>query len=264
MARGRPLLPAVRLGATLASRGALFWVSSGLALLFVLFFGAEAIAFSRAGMADGLLLLPGACSSALVWGVGILIAFSASSRALRRDREEGIVALATARGVGRRYLAGRLAGLAVVISAVCAGGTALVGLACVLASRRLHVAGAELAATAGAVLYSVVASVTLATVAFAALGARSRPGGYLRLVFVLLVPDLVARFLDGVVADSWRELFSIPEALAALRGALLPGSLDPGRFLRALVVVLLVLGVALLFARRELSLAGDTREGEAS
>lgn len=257
MPRAQPLLASVRLGASLAARGALFWVSAALALVIALFFAVQAIAFSRAGMADALVRLPAASSSALVWGAGILVAFSASVRALRRDREEGVFALVAARGVGHRYFAGRLGGLAVVLALVCGGGTILVGIACVLASQRLHVAAHALVASLGALFYAVLASVTLAVVSFAALGARSRPGGYVRLLFVLAVPDLVARLLDGHVADEWRELFSIPEALAAARGALDPGGLEPARLARALVVVALVLGVGVLFARRELSLSSQ-------
>jgi hypothetical protein len=255
--RARPLFAALRIGAARASSGALFWVSAALALLIVLFCAVESLLIARSSAADTLVRMPAACSSALVWGAGVLVAFAAAVRALRRDREEGIVALLASRGVGRSYFAGRVGGLAIVLAALSCGGTLVCGLVAALAANRLGVAARVLAATGGAVFYGALASITLATVAFAALGARSRPGGYVRLLMVLALPDLVARLLRDVVAEDWRELFSIPDALAAVRGALMPGDLDPFRFARALVVVVLVVGIAVAFARRELALASD-------
>jgi hypothetical protein len=50
----------------------------------------------------------------------------------------------------------------------------------------------------------------------ATLGARTRTGGYLALLGVLVVPELLAPWTSAFLPPGWRELTSIPAALDAL------------------------------------------------
>jgi hypothetical protein len=54
-------------------------------------------------------------------------------------------------------------------------------------------------------------------VALAALGARTRAGGYFTLLAVLVLPELLAPWTAPFLPASVRELTSIPAALEAVR-----------------------------------------------
>ncbi len=246
-------LPFVRLGMLLAGRGPLFFVSLGLSLVIVGWAATRALVLAKAGNANALLAVPAACSSALVWGTAILVAFGASVQALRRDRAEGIVALMASRGALGRYLFARVSGLATLLFVILGGGALVSGLACTFAAMELSVALEALGATGASVAYGAAASVTLALVCFAALGTRSRGGGYVRLAAILFIPELLQQFLVDLVPDAWRELLSIPEALVALRSALTPHAFDPFRLGRAVVLLVFVCGIALVVIKRELA-----------
>ena len=56
------------------------------------------------------------------------------------------------------------------------------------------------------------------------------------------------------------ELFAIPSALAALRSSLAPGSVEPVRFLRALVALAIFAGIAVALVRRD-AVAVDWEDG---
>jgi hypothetical protein len=232
-------------------------VSVALALVTSLGLAAQAFALARAARVTALSHLPAASAGLLVWGAGVLLAFAAASHALRRDRDEGIVHLFEARGAGAAYLRARVLGLAALLFVVLGGGVLVVGVASMAAAQRYEAAGLAFASTCGSLLYAFASSVTVAVVAFAALGARTRGGGYLRLLVALSLPEVFAYFLSSSVSASWVELLSIPSALAALRLSLAPGEVDLPRFLRAFAVLLTVCAVAWGVARRELSLVTE-------
>ncbi len=98
----------------------------------------------------------------------------------------------------------------------------------------------------GAIAYALVFAATLGPVAMAALGARTRAGGYLSLLAVLVVPELLARFTDRLLPRGWHELTSIPEALAAVREAVAHPVLSGAHGARALAGLLAVIALALL------------------
>jgi hypothetical protein len=249
--RGRGL---VALGGVLVRGGPAAKIAIGFGVACVLGFCGLAVVFARRGSAPALAGLPVLASTALAFGVGVLIAFAGSMRAFRHDADQGIDLLMRARGVGPGgYLWARLAGLTVTLGCVVGGGTALVGVVATLLARggvpALRTGQSAVAATAFALAFAV----TLAPVAMATLGSRSRGGGYLALAAVLVIPELVAPTLAQVIPPRWAEVCSIPGALIALREALSPGNVDLHALGRASAVLLGVILLAVLVIRAELS-----------
>jgi hypothetical protein len=70
-------------------------------------------------------------------------------------------------------------------------------------------------------VYSLAFAITLGPVAMAALGARTRAGGYLTLLAVLILPEAIESYTARILPPGWHELTSIPAALEAVRGAVL-------------------------------------------
>jgi hypothetical protein len=202
------------LGTWLAARGAMAAFGLALAAMAALasVVAALAIGGARRGVAAD---LPVLVSSATAWSAGILLAFGAAMRAVRRDREQGIVALARARGatVGA-YVRGRVGGLVVVLALAVGGATLVAGIAATSVARPWWPAArASLAALA----YALAFAATIGPVAMATLGGRSRPGGYFTLLAVLVVPELLAPWTGALLPEGWHELTSLPAALGAVR-----------------------------------------------
>ncbi len=226
----------------------------GLTAVCVLGSSLIAVFLSHRGKADALPAVPLGASSVLAFGVGVLVALGVSTRAFRSDEENGIRALLRARGVSATsYLAGRIAGLAAVLAVLVAGGSALVGLVATLMARgrvpALHTAQATLAA----IVFGVAFALTFAPVAMATLAARSRRGGYVALLMVLLAPELLAPSLDRFVPHGWLEVCSIPGALLAVRASLAPAGADPVMLAHGAVALAAICVGALVVVRVELA-----------
>jgi hypothetical protein len=196
--------------------------------------------------------VPLLASSALAWGGGFLLAFAAAAHALRRDRAEGIRGLFVARTTSLRgYLVARVGGLAVLIALCVAGGTVVCGLVGAAGAGRLASVPRMLQATGAGVVFSLAFSAVVAPLAFAALGARSRLGGYLFLIAVVSLPEVIVGAMGSALPEAVADVLSIPSALVALRTALAPGSVDPWRAMRAVVALTFVVGFAMLLVRRD-------------
>lgn len=252
--------PLLSLGASLARRGILARIAIALGIFTVLFACAAAVALGRRGGDAPLHTVPIVTSSALAWGAGFLLAFSSAAHALRRDRAEGVQHLLVARTTSlRAYVIARIGGLAAVLAVVVVGGTLLTGLVAIAAATRTTGVPRTLQATGAALAFSLAFSLVVAPLAFAALGARSRVGGYFFLLFVIVLPEIIAGVLSGMLPESLTEVIAIPSALAALRSALSPGTFDILRTLRALVAIALWFFFASAFVRRT---AGMLDRGE--
>jgi hypothetical protein len=216
--RGRPRTFA--LGVWLASRGGLVRASLVLAALCAL--GSVAAATATRGTAL-VREIPAIASIVLAWGAGTTLAFGGALRAMRRDRDAGVLALARARGASATdYAAGRVA-----------------------AGAAHGVARASMAA----VVYTLAFAATLGPLAMAALGGRTRAGGYLTLMLVLVAPEVLAPFTRMLLPDGWYELTSLPAALEALRrGVQSPGALGE-HTARAIVVLAAVIATSLVVVR---------------
>jgi hypothetical protein len=229
-------------------------ISLGVAGLIVFASVVTALVIARGDHPDGLASVPLVASSALAWGAGTLLTFASSVHAFRRDRENGIRALVASRARSdEEYLGARVSGLARTVAVLTAGGTLLTGLATALAAKNPTLAVRALESTAAAMAFSVAFAATLAPVGFATLAARSRVGGYFALVGVLVLPELFERPLTRILPEGWGELASIPGALLALRGSLVPVTFDPLRFLRAFALLVLTVLLALLVVRGQLA-----------
>lgn len=247
----------VALGAARAREGVL--VKASLVLALVMIVGAATISglvARHASDADALGRLPVGAAAALAWAAGVLVAFSASSQALVRDRRDGVVELLASRGASPiAYVLGRCLGLALVLFVVAGSGAIAAALGEAIGAPR-----GALAILSGLVAglgFALMFSLAVAPLALAALGARSRSGGYLALLLVLVLPELFVDYMDKLLPEGWGELAAIPAALSAFAGGLSPGSVDPARALRAFVVLALVAGVSVAVVRAQLSRAEE-------
>jgi hypothetical protein len=249
--RGRP--HAFALGVWLASRGGLSAASFVLA-------GAAALASLGAAIAirggRGAIELPTLASSAVAWSVGVTLAFGSALRAIERDRDQGVLDLAHARGVGATaYVRGRVAGLVAVL-AMTVGSVALVaGLA---ATAEARPALASLRTAAGALAYALAFAATMGPLAMAALGARTRARGYFTLLALLALPELLSPWTADLLPPGWHELTSIPAALAAVRAGVASPSAAGVPMARAIAGLAAIAIASLIVVRARMS-DGDWR-----
>ncbi len=240
----------VLLGVQLAQKGTLPIAAIAICLITTLIASLAAVALVQRGSSAH--ELPLLASSALAWGGGFLLAFAAAVHALRRDVADGVRAMFVARTASiRGYLFGRLAGLAVLLAVLVGGGTLLAGLAAAAAAPRIEAVPRILQATAAGFVFAVAFSVVVTVVAFSALGARSRLGGYLLLVAVVTIPELIVNGMGSMLPASIADVLSIPSALAALRTSLAPGTEDLQRGARAAFALAFVVAIAVLLVKRE-------------
>ena len=176
--------------------------------------------------------VPVLASHAIAWSAGVTLALGAAMRAIPRDRAQGVLALARARGVtASRYAWGRVGGLAITIAVAVAGATLVASIA------GLWAAGAsarELRAIAGALAYALSFAITLAPVAVYTLGGRSRSLGYIAFLLVLVLPELLSPWTAALLPAGWHELTSIPAALEAVREGVAAPAGNGARLARAL------------------------------
>ncbi len=202
------------LGAWLATRGPLARAALVVSALGALASVATTIVLLRRG-GSGAEHLPPIVAAAECWVAGTSLAFAAAVHALRRDRQEGVLALARARGIGvMGYARGRLGGLSLVIALAVAAPTLVAALG---ATSAAHASTTVARSSLGALVYALAFSATIGPVAMAALGARTRAGGYFTLLGVLALPELVSPLTATFLPSGWDELTSIPAAIAAVR-----------------------------------------------
>jgi hypothetical protein len=150
----------------------------------------------------------------VAWSAGIMIAFGAALRAFHRDREQGVLSLARVRGASvAQYARGRVGGLVLVLAATVGGPTLLATLAATAAGGGWSSVRGGLAGLA----YALAFAASVGPVALAALGAKTRTGGYFTLLAVLVLPEVVSPWTSGLLPHGWWELTSIPAALKAVR-----------------------------------------------
>lgn len=215
---------------------------------------ALAVSLSRRGSFEAVTQLIALTSSALAWGGGFLFAVAAAMRALTRDEEEGLLALVRLRGLSTSaYLATRVGGLTAWLALLVAGGATGPSLAAIVALPSRAGVQAIARAAAAAVAYGALFALVLSVVVFAALGARTRAGGYGVLLVVLVLPDLVAPLLSALAPQSLEGALSVATALASAReavGASPPHFASLAPSLAVLAAVTTVAALALLASAR--------------
>jgi hypothetical protein len=240
-------------GLWLASRGGL--AAAGLVLT-ALGGLASIAAVIAVGAGRGAAQVPMLASEVIAWSGGMTLAFGAALRALRRDREEGLFVLARMRGVRAvDYVRGRVGGIVALLAVAVGGGTLMAGFAATAAAPD---ATAAVRASAAGLAYALAFAATLGTMSIAALGARTRTGGYIALLAVLAVPELLAPWTSALLPAGWRELTSIPAALAAVRAGIGSPSGAGVHTARALATLAAVVAasLAVVFARVRIEAEG--------
>ena len=245
------------LGAWLATRTPLAAVGFLLAGLGAAAAVIATFAMARHGGRDAA-RIPAIASEGIAWGAGVTLAFGAALRAIDHDREQGILALARARGVSLgAYVRGRVGGLVLVLAAVIGGATLLAGLTAT------SVGGSSTAAarsSAGALAYSIAFAATLGPVAMASLGARTRGGGYFTLLAVLVVPELASPWTSELLPRGWHELTSVPAALEAVRACVFSPLDSWARGARALAALAAVVAVSVVVVGARAARAAEQAE----
>ncbi len=245
-------VPLLLLGMSLARRGVMSVAAIVICVLTAITMAVVAVMIAVKGPQAPAHDVPLLASSALAWGGGFLLAFSAAAHALRKDRTEGIRSLFIARTTTLRgYLLGRVGGLAALIALVVAGGTLSCGLAALGGAAAASAVPRILQSTLAGMVFAIAFAAVVAPVAFAALGARSRLGGYLFLLCVVSAPELLVMAVGSALPESVADVLSIPSALAALRSSLAPGTFDLARTARAVVALTLVVAFATFLVRRD-------------
>jgi hypothetical protein len=246
------LRASIALGTALATRGILVKLALSLGALVTAF--AVGLALVRHGSAATLVQLTAATSSVLAWGAGVPVAFAASIHAFREDHTRGVRSLLHARGARPLdYGYGRVLGLALLLFGVVGGGTLLSGVASILAASTMGAAGRALQILAASLVFSGAFALVMAALALAAIGGRTRAGGYFGLLLLLVLPELLERWTSTLVPDSFGDLLSVPSALAALRSSLASPEIDAARFLRAACVVVAFAALCFALARTEIA-----------
>jgi len=242
---------------SLARASVLARIATALALVTTFAAVTAAVSMSRHEVDPPLELIPAVAARWLAWGAGVMLAFAAAVQALKRDRDDGVRALLRARGTSRSgYIAARVAGVAIAIAIVVGGGTLAAGLTAVLAASHASTALPAVQATAASLVYALAFSATLAPLALATVGARSRAGGYFLLLLLVVLPDVFAPWTASMLPAAWGDVVSIPAALSSVRSALMPGGEDVARLARAFAVL-----AALCLAASLSIVRGVPREG---
>jgi hypothetical protein len=203
--------------------------------------------------------VPAIASAAIAWSAGVMVVFAAALRIVHRDRDEGVLALLQARGIGPgAYVVARAGGIVAVLAATMGTGVAFVGAAAIASAASPSAVRAAL----GGVAYALAFAATLGPVAMATVGARSRVLGYLALLAVLALPEALAPWTQGLLPHGWRELTSIPAALDAVRhGVARPGGGAPAA--RALVGLAVTIVLSLVVVRTRVARVSCDRAEEA-
>jgi hypothetical protein len=204
---------------------------------------AVSVSVVAASSAHAAARVPWFTAQIVAWAAGVTVAFGGALHALRRDRDDGVLALVRARGVGAAsYVQGRVGGLAVVVAMAVAGPTLIAGVAATSLGRPAWLAAQT---TLGALAYALAFAATIAPVAMATLSARTRVGGYLSLLAVLAVPEIASPWTSALLPHGWSELTSIPSALAAV-GAAFASPAAALRAARAAAALLAVVAASLV------------------
>ncbi|NOU26449.1 MAG: hypothetical protein HOO96_00970 [Polyangiaceae bacterium] len=193
-------------------------------------------------------LVPGVAARAIAWGGGILVAFALAQRAFHRDISDGVVSLLRARGLDPMYLWGRVGAAMALVGAPVVGGTLLVSVTAVLAATRTGDAWDAVRGGAAALVYSALFTAVLVPLSLAALGGRTRGGGYFFLLLFLVIPEMVSPLTRAFVPE---EMTSIPHALQGLSHAMTVGHLDLRRTTGSVFFLTAVALTTLLYVRRE-------------
>ncbi len=246
------LRASIALGAALATRGVLVKLAVALGALVTVI--GVAVALVHRGSATTIAEIPAAASSALAWGAGVPVAFAASIHAFRNDRARGIRALLHARGARPAdYANGRVLGLALLVFAVVGGGTLVSGGAGMLAASTVGASGRTMHGILASLVFALAFAGVMAPLALAAIGGRSRAGGYVGLLVLLVLPEMLERWTSALVPSEWTDLLSVPSALAALRSSLASQEIDAARFARAACVVVAFAALCFALARAEIA-----------
>jgi hypothetical protein len=227
------------LGVWLAKRGPLAMIGFVFAAACAAISACAPTLLPRDGSHD-IALVPTLTSECVAWSSGVMVSLGASFRAFHGDQEQGILSLVRVRSAGLgQYLRGRVGGLILVLEATLGGAVLVAAIASLAAG---GVTAALVRACAGALAYAIAFAAIIGPVTMACIAARTRAGGYITWLTVLILPELISPWTSTLLPGDWRELTSIPAALGTIRTCLASPVGGGARAARA------VAGLAAVFA----------------
>ncbi len=177
-------------------------------------------------------------TSLIWWGALVLIAFALSVRVLHRLRDDGLATFMQLRTGRNTAWQAYLFGMFGRLCAVALPPVLLVGVAALALAPADH--GRIFLMLVACLISTVVFAATLSSVAMAALGGRSRAGGYLRLFAILTIPELVGSSLS--LSKEMRGMTSISALLSTLVDSLSRGDVSK------LIIAVFILASVVAFA----------------
>ncbi|MBV9948593.1 MAG: hypothetical protein JOZ69_17225 [Myxococcales bacterium] len=217
---GRATPALLALGVTLARRGPVASLSLALAAFGAACAVVAGAVLARHGAPGAAARVPTVTTEAVAWIAGLTLAFAAAVRAFHHGEERAVAALVRGGGASLlEYVEARVGGLVLLLAAQVGGVALVAGAAGIAGAAPAGGQGAWVAAraTLGAMAYAAAFAATVGPVTMAALAARTRVGGYLVLLSVLVVPELLSPWTSALLPRGWHELTSIPAALDAFR-----------------------------------------------
>ncbi|MFO0664605.1 MAG: hypothetical protein U0174_11680 [Polyangiaceae bacterium] len=204
---------------------------------------------ARSASTEGALsALPSMFAHAVCWGIATLAVFGTEQRAYTRDHEDGIRSLLGARGYGRHYGFARVVTAVTSTAFISIGCTSVLAVATALAATGTGEAGRTWLAAFSAIVYSACFSVLLGTLGLAVLGGRGRGGGYLGLLTILVLPELLEPLSRRALRLPFGE--TVPVSLPSILNAVAkPASV--ANFVCGFSVACVVAGLGYAYAERE-------------
>lgn len=192
--------------------------------------------------------LPHLFAHAICWGVAPLGLFGTEQRAFVRDHEDGIRGLLGGRGKDALYGRARLVSSITTAATISVSFTALLAVATALAATGTGEAWRTWKSAGGGVLYSAVFAIVMGTLALAVLGGRGRGGGYLGLMTVLVLPELLEPLTTRALPAHLGQAIpvSIPSILSAISK---PTS--GTNFIAGLCAATIIVGLGYAYGKRE-------------
>jgi hypothetical protein len=205
-----------------------------------------------AGRLSPMALVALLATKALAWGPGALVCFTVATRVYERDRAQGRCALIEARGLTADYPWARIFATVVAIATPVSIGTLLmIAISALIALRGSDLASA-LRGGMPALAYATAFCLVLGPLMVALLAHRPRGSGYLAILSVLVLPELLAPVTRTFVPQ---DMTSIPAALEGLAQALAPAQGDARRALGCALFLTAIALMALATAHRNAQIA---------
>ncbi len=217
----------LRVGLLFALRSVRVRLALGLSLLVTLMLLSFAFLAIRIETRPSFPLFPVAASNAMTLGPGVFVVLALTVDVFRRDRREGVWNYYRSRGVRfNEYARTRMLGAFVLTFLAVFAAPLLLGMVGLLFAPNARLSMAMLGTFVGVTLFSLSYAALLVALAWAAFAPRPFAKGYVMVLLVMVLPEIVAPYVSGWLPEGWVDLLTVRTLLASFRASLLPGGWD--------------------------------------